>query len=280
MSVAGADGDERAMDDVMPGFLVSPRPLPAEEFFLQVALIAALAMLAWLFGSCGWDEQATAFFFSAQSHSFPLRDTWVNKNLLHDAGKQLPALLAIALLVLRVRGRIPASRWHDWRQETVYALAVLLVSTGIVGFLKDTAPIYCPWSLADYGGSAAHYTLGDWLGGMIPAQVGAGYCWPSGHAAGAFGMIGVYFALRARRHRSAHPVLLLLLAWGALAGYTQIARGAHFVSHVLWSMTICLTVALALLPVLKKPSRLALASAPQRPESEGLAPATETTTGA
>lgn len=220
------------------------------EVFAHLCIVCILIVFAWLSAANGWDEQVTTYYFNAHLQVFPLRDAWLYKTLLHDTGKLVPVGVAILLLLMRVHGHASRSRWHNWRSDVVYALMVLLISTGIAGALKDSVPLACPWSLTEYGGSKAHYNVVTWLSGAIPAEIGAGHCWPSGHAAGAFGMIGLYFVFRIRGHAAAVPLLLLLVGWGALSGWAQIARGAHFISHVLWSAAICWAVAVSLLPLL------------------------------
>lgn len=220
------------------------------EVFAHLCVVCILIGLAWLAAANGWDEQVTTHYFNTRLQAFPLRDAWLYKSLLHDTGKLVPVGVAILLLFIRVHGYASHSRWHDWRSDVVYALMVLLISTGIAGALKDSVPLACPWSLTEYGGGKAHYNVMAWLSGGIPVEIGPGHCWPSGHAAGAFGMIGLYFVFRKRGHAAAVPLLLLLVGWGALSGWAQIARGAHFISHVLWSAAICWAVAVGLLPLL------------------------------
>lgn len=225
--------------------------MTAREIFAHMAVAIILVCFAWLAAANGWDEKVTAHYFNDQLQAFPLRDSWLLKSLLHDTGKLVPVGVALLLLCIRIHGHASHSRWHGWRSDVVYALMVLLISTGIAGALKDNVPLACPWSLAEYGGSKVHFKMAAWLSGLIPAGVGAGHCWPSGHAAGAFGMIGLYFVMRTRGHETALPLLFVLVGWGALSGWAQIARGAHFISHVLWSAAICWAVAVSLLPLLR-----------------------------
>lgn len=231
--------------------------LASGELALHVAAVMLVAGIALLSGSNGWDEGIAAYFFDVARAGFPLRDTWVMKTLLHDGGKELPVLTALALLGARVHGHSPHSRWHASRHDLAYALAVLLVSAGIAGLLKGATPMQCPWSITGFGGSQPHHSLTDWLHGLVPAGAHPGHCWPSGHAAGAFGLAGLYFIARQRGHAAALPWLAAVLGWGLLSGWVQVARGAHFVSHVLWSAVLCWTTALAMLPVLVRAGRTA-----------------------
>jgi hypothetical protein len=43
----------------------------------------------------------------------------------------------------------------------------------------------------------------------------------------------------------ARAVLLAVLAAGALFGWAQLARGAHFPSHTLWSAWLCWVIGVA-----------------------------------
>jgi membrane-associated PAP2 superfamily phosphatase len=57
-----------------------------------------------------------------------------------------------------------------------------------------------------------------------------------------FALFGLYFSLPTDRRRTA-----LIAAWaiGLAAGVVQVARGAHFASHVLWTAWVAWTVTLA-----------------------------------
>lgn len=229
--------------------------LTAGEFALHLCGLLLVAGLAWVAGSNGWDERIAAHFYNATQSGFPLRDNWIMKTLLHDGGKELPVLAALVLLGTRVHGHSPRSRWHASRHDRAYALAVLLVSVSIAGLLKDHTPMQCPWSLDAFGGAQPHHSLAAWLHGLVPADARAGHCWPSGHAAGAFGLAGLYFVARQRGHVTAMPWLIAVLGWGLLSGWVQVARGAHFMSHVLWSAALCWATALTLLPAIARTSR-------------------------
>lgn len=215
------------------------------EQLAHTAAILAIALIAWLSPLQGWDDAVTGFYFDVQEHTFPLRNTWLFAILLHDVAKQLPVLVALALVAGLLRSvRVPSRRWQQ--RPLGCALLTLVIGTVICGLLKDTMPMACPWSLAQFGGSRPHYTLSMLLSGQVPAHAPASHCWPSGHAAGAFGLLGLYFAARATQRPEATWLLPAILVFGALLGWAQVARGAHFPSHVLWSLVICWTVALAL----------------------------------
>ena len=55
--------------------------------------------------------------------------------------------------------------------------------------------------------------------------------------------MGGYFALRERCPAAARTWLAAALGAGLLLGLAQQMRGAHFMSHTLWTAWICWTVA-------------------------------------
>ena len=57
--------------------------------------------------------------------------------------------------------------------------------------------------------------------------------------------MGGYFVLRDRAPRAARIWLAAALAAGLVLGVSQQMRGAHFMSHTLWTAWLCWTVAWA-----------------------------------
>ena len=64
----------------------------------------------------------------------------------------------------------------------------------------------------------------------------------SGHAVAAFAFLSLHFRWRTSRPRAARLALLAVTVLGALFGWAQLARGAHFASHTLWSAWLCWVV--------------------------------------
>lgn len=115
------------------------------------------------------------------------------------------------------------------RRGALY-MAVIAVA---VNLLKYYSPYSCPWDLPQFGGTEPH----------------AGRCLPAAHPLTGFALFGLYPALRqAAMPRAARYALVAGGVIGAVAGAVQVARGAHFVSHVLWTAWLAwaLTLLLAL----------------------------------
>jgi membrane-associated PAP2 superfamily phosphatase len=198
----------------------------------QAAALAASAALIWLvFAGARLDFAITNYFYDASSARFPLRGAWALAVLGHTG---LKWLMVGACVVLAAMGlfRPAARRAALW---TVLAAAV-------VALLKATSAHSCPWDLATYGGEGTWFPLF----GSMPLDPGPGRCLPAGHPLTGFAFFGLYFALRTTSPRGARWALVAAWAVGLAAGAVQVARGAHFASHVLWTAWVCWAVCLAL----------------------------------
>jgi len=100
----------------------------------------------------------------------------------------------------------------------------------------------CPWDLLRYGGT--HPRVG--LFGLRPAGLGRNHCFPAGHASGGYAWLALYFFFLAVRPGWRWAGLAAGACLGLVFGVSQQLRGAHFLSHDLWTIAICWTTALAL----------------------------------
>jgi membrane-associated PAP2 superfamily phosphatase len=72
---------------------------------------------------------------------------------------------------------------------------------------------------------------------------GTGGCFPAGHASAGFAFIGGFFAFRQVLPATARRWLAGAMAVGLVFGLAQQVRGAHYMSHTLWTAWLCWTVA-------------------------------------
>lgn len=192
-----------------------------------VALAALLGLLAWEFS--GLDLALTRWVGSPSG--FAWRDSLSAGRLLHDGGRMLGWSLLSLLVIDAIRPVFAGPS----RGERLYAIGTVLAGLVIVPLAKRFSTTSCPWDLVEFGGRAAY--VPHWLPGL--ADGGPGHCFPSGHAVAAFAFFGVYFFWRARRPRPARMALAGVFALGLAFGWAQWIRGAHFVSHTLWSAWLC-----------------------------------------
>lgn len=207
---------------------------------LATPVVVTLALLA---AAIGWDaagmDLAAARWFGG-ADGFPWRDHWLLSTVMHQGGRVASWVLVLWLAVsiwwpTGLMKRIDAS--HRLQLTVSSLLAVLLVSG-----LKSFSTTSCPWDLAEFGRTARYISHWAWLAGP---DGGPGRCFPAGHASAGFAFVGGYFAFREGAPGIARAWLLASLAAGLLLGIGQQVRGAHFMSHTLWTACVCWTAALA-----------------------------------
>jgi membrane-associated PAP2 superfamily phosphatase len=127
-------------------------------------------------------------------------------------------------------------------RERVQFAASVLASVMAVSLVKYASHTSCPWDLQAFGGVARH--VSHWL--WATSDGGPGGCFPAGHASAAFAYLGGYFACRRTQPSVARAWLVGSLAAGLVLGVSQQLRGAHYMSHTLWTGWICWAVGFAI----------------------------------
>lgn len=217
-----------------PRLAASPDGLSPAFYARQLLWLLLLGVvLWWLEAGTRLDVTLAQWFFDPLGRRFPLQHSlwleWLNHRLLKYA-----LIAASCWLALR------AVRQRDARLGcTVLAM---LLATLAVSWLKAHSAHSCPWDLQAFGGS------GEWfaLFGAVTANPGPGQCFPGGHASGGFALLALFFYWRPHAPRRARQALSGALALGLLMGLGQMARGAHFLSHNLWSGWVVWLVAVLL----------------------------------
>jgi membrane-associated PAP2 superfamily phosphatase len=201
---------------------------------LAVALISLVLIAAW--EASGWDLALAGWYGTVDG--FPWRDTWWARDLLHNGERLLAGAGLLAFTAYALLSRFDAPP----RAERLFWLAITSACLVLIPVVKHFSQSSCPWDISVFGGAASY--VPHWALGRLDG--GPGHCFPSGHAVAAFAFFGLHFLWR--NHDRARAVLALaaVLGLGLLFGWTQMLRGAHFPSHVMWSAWLCwVTCALA-----------------------------------
>jgi len=216
----------------MPHATATSSPSRSDHFRLLAWTVTAF------FGLVAWDawgqDRALAHVFGSAT-GFPLRDHWFFVQVMHEGPRRLAWLIVLALVVFIWRP-VGFLR-HAHQSERVQLALTTLLSLAVVTGLKYASTTSCPWDLAEFGGVAryaSHWALGTLDGG-------GGKCFPAGHASAGFAFVGGYFALRHHQPRAARIWLACALIAGLTLGGAQQVRGAHFLSHTLWTGWLCWT---------------------------------------
>ncbi|MBV7461249.1 phosphatase PAP2 family protein [Acidovorax sp. sif0632] len=211
----------------------SPRRFAHDHRTLLLWTLGILiAIVAWDAG--GQDIPLARAFGSA--NGFPLREQWFFVQVLHEGARRLGWLLVL-LLALGVWWPWGVLRRLDMGERLQMAISALLALAAVsVG--KNLSTTSCPWDLAEFGGVARYAS--HWALGVVDG--GGGRCFPAGHASAGFAFVGGYFALRHKAPAAARWWLAAAVLAGLALGGAQQVRGAHFMSHTLWTGWLCWTV--------------------------------------
>lgn len=185
-----------------------------------------------------WDatpgDLAVAHLFGDAS-GFAARNAFWAEQLLHNGLRWVSALVIAWMLF---------DLWRPWhaadgpsRRERAWALVGTVIALLAVPALKMQSSTSCPWSLDEFGGVARWVSHWDWG----HADGGPGRCFPSGHAVGTFAFFSLVWLWRGLPEVQ-RGILWALLVAGLLGSVAQWARGAHFVSHSLWSALACAAI--------------------------------------
>jgi len=216
---------------------------PSSRLWLHHAVYPFLlfVLLVLLFEKSNLDLAVSDRFFDFQTGAWKFKDSWWAEGLLHLQGRKLAiafSLIPLALLVLSFF----RDAWKPWRRSALFLVLAIGLGTGSVALVKVVVNRHCPWDSARYGGDIPYGKLFD----PLPAACRKGNCFPAGHASAGFSLMSGYFIFYRRDRRKALALLAFGLLVGSLFGFAQVARGAHFVSHNIWSLALCWFVGLGL----------------------------------
>ena len=214
-------------------------PIVWSRFYRQHMLLLAVTgiCLALLFHLTALDVQLEDAWHSATGEAWPLRNAWWTSTLIHTWLRYVLNIAALATVWQAWKHRRDADALR-WRVVAISALVVPL----LVGIGKRLSPMHCPWDIDRYGGHAPYYDPFAALLAYIPQP---GHCFPAGFvSAGSWLLAFVLFFYPARPRVSLAVGIAasgLILAMGLV----QQMRGAHFLSHVLWTLWLSWAIVLA-----------------------------------
>jgi membrane-associated PAP2 superfamily phosphatase len=213
-----------------------------------VLIAAALALLA-LFQLTDLDLQLADAAWDAVARRFPAKGAWFAATFMHGWVKlalvALGALTVAAALVDAVRPWKRLDVVGRWRLR-LSAAGVVLVPLAI-GLWKARSALHCPWDVDRYGGAAPYLRLLD----GVPAGWSNGACFPAGHASSALWLATFCVWWLPHAPRKAAAVFAAGLTAGFVLGWVQQLRGAHFLSHTLWSVWTACAVLWALFALMR-----------------------------
>lgn len=195
-------------------------------FLLKQTLLLALGFgVLWNFFSIGGmlDLKLISPFVDLTGQ-FPLKNHWALAELNHRYVKNVLILVYLSFLL----GWLASFKYQAWqirRWEFGYYFGMVIVSTLFIGILKSQSAHACPWNMTLPGPNAVLWNF----------SATAGHCFPGGHASSGFALMAGYFVYRRSNRTRAYFFLCSASILGFAMGWAQMMRGAHFLSHNLWT---------------------------------------------
>lgn len=205
-------------------------------------LAAAALAIVWLGRGTDVDLMLADRAFDPDAGTFPWRHAWLAETFNHGILKlalSAAGVLALGAAVAELIRPRAAPR-HRLRLQIV-ALSALLVPL-VTSALKHESIAHCPWDLARYGGTEAYVRLFD----ALPPGALPGHCLPGGHASSALWLLSLALFWLPHAPRKALAVAGAAASFGCAVGWMQQLRGAHFLTHTLWSLWVAAALVLAL----------------------------------
>lgn len=215
----------------------------------SMLLLAATALvLVWLGRGTDIDLVLADRMFDRAAGVFPWRHAWLTEAFSHGILKlaltAAAVLTVLAAAVDLVRPRLAPGLRLRLRIVALSAILVPLVTST----LKRESIAHCPWDLERYGGGEAYVRLFD----ALPQGALAGHCLPGGHASAALWLLSLVVFWLPHAPRKAMAAAAATAAFGLAVGWMQQLRGAHFLTHTLWSLWIAVALVLAVTACLQR----------------------------
>ena len=206
-----------------------------------LAPLALLAMATVCLIPLGGDRWLADHVYAAEGGRWALRNSFVLTRVLHAGGKAVSMLAWLGVLAMTLRSTFDA-RWKPMRRPLLVLLLSVALSTLLVSVLKHTTGMDCPWSAAPYGGPHPYFTLFQ----GAPPGIKPNGCFPAGQASAGYAWVALYFFFASMHPAWRYRGLAIGIGAGAILGIAQQLRGAHYLSHDLWTLAISWFVALAI----------------------------------
>ncbi len=212
-------------------------------FFHGLLLACSAVALLCVFHVTRLDLELAKPFYDPVNHAFPWRYAWISKYFIHRYVKYALLLLGAGVwgTALLLRLRRPASGFFTTHARRWRAVAWTFVFVPVViGVLRRLSPMHCPWEIDAFGGHAPYFDLLS----RVPHGTPPGHCFPAAFVASGSWLLGFALLWYPEHKVRSIGVGIAALLLGFALGWVQQMRGAHFLSHTLWSLWVSWAVVL------------------------------------
>jgi len=168
-------------------------------------------------------------WIDANGH-FPLKNNWFLIEINHKFLKHIIITFYVLVLGTWIYSfKSERLKCYQWQLGYLFWASVLF--TAIIGIFKSHSAHDCPWSMTEQ----------TTVGYVWNFSATKGHCFPGGHASTGFSLLSGFFVFRKSHQKIAYLFLFLGSTLGFITGWGQMMRGAHFLSHNLWTGWIIFT---------------------------------------
>jgi membrane-associated PAP2 superfamily phosphatase len=213
-------------------------------YFCLCGLLAAALLIAYIGMHTDLDLRLSDWMYDASQRRFPLKDTWFASVFMHRWAKYFFIALGLATTLFLLIASAGRRTWmtDDLRRKTAVVVLAFFAIPLLISIMKSQSIHHCPWDLERYGGFAPYLRLFD----ALPTGIKAGHCFPAGHVSSSLWLAAFCVFLLPQRPHVALAAFVAGLTPGLLLGWEQQLRGAHFLTHTLWSAWIAALIILLL----------------------------------
>jgi membrane-associated PAP2 superfamily phosphatase len=218
--------------------LVPTRPSESEaarfryrHLWLPLALFAVAVVAIETFAL---DWRIARAVYDWQGYRWLLKHWFVTETLIHRVGRNasIAAWLGVAVAWAVAMRR---DAYAAWRAPLGYLALSVLLTTLAVSWVKSWSNMDCPWDIDGLGGVRPYLSLFEARSTSLPHAS----CFPAGHASGGYAWMALYFFFAMTKPQWRRRGLAVGAIAGLVFGLGQQLRGAHFLSHDVWTAAIC-----------------------------------------
>lgn len=202
-------------------------------FWLGISILAvSLVMQVYPF----FDYEIGDLFYNEVDKTWIIQESQFIRLALYTIPKVLIALTSLTLVYFYSKNKN-----DPLKTKKIFGfLFCLIFIPAFISLIKSKTNIHCPSDLSDYNGRVPFRSLIDFESyKSILNRYGNGNCFPGGHASGGYAFIASYFVLDDLYKKSGIVIGFLL---GTYMAIYQMMKGAHFLSHSLFTIGFSITI--------------------------------------
>jgi membrane-associated PAP2 superfamily phosphatase len=172
-------------------------------------------------------------FYALEGGTWALKNAWITSTVIHQTGKKLSLLIA-AIILTALAISFLSQYFRQYRRELTYLLIAAGGGSALISLIKTISHVSCAWDFSRYGGALEYQSI---YAQML--SLSGDNCFPAGHASGGYAWLAFYFLGVYKQSKWRWAGLGFALSVGLIFGFSQQLRGAHFITHDLWTLAIC-----------------------------------------